>query len=179
MTQARKQVLADLDSPRYFALLDRLEALVQGPPFTALASRPASQVIPGQVRRAWRRLDRAVARAAEAAPEHRPEALHDARKAAKRARYAGESVDSVFGKPARRFARRAEDIQELLGEYQDCRMAQARLRELGVQAHTAGENGYTFGLLTGQERARADEVERQVPAVWAKTSRPRYRRWLG
>src|SRR6266545_1168319 len=93
MAEARTRILADLDSPRYFALLDRLEALLQDPPFTPLARKPAGAALPRQVHRSWRRLDRAVAAAREAAPDRRAEALHDARKAAKRARYAGESVE--------------------------------------------------------------------------------------
>ena len=77
--------------------------------------------------------------------------LHEVRKAAKRARYAAEAAEPVLGPRARRMARRAEALQELLGEHQDSVTARSLLRQLGVQAHLAGENGYTYGMLCGME----------------------------
>jgi len=36
------------------------------------------------------------------------------------------------------------------------------LRDLAVQAHLAGENSFTFGLLHGLEQARADSLVRET-----------------
>jgi CHAD domain-containing protein len=177
--EARTKLLADLDSPRYFALLDRLEQLVADPPFTELASRRAGDLLPRQVRRSWRRVEKEMDAADNGPAEHRDEALHEARKKAKRARYAAESVSDVFGKPAKRFAKQAENLQEQLGEHHDSVVAQDRLRELALQAHTSGENAYTYGLLTGRERAQADRVERDLPAAWRKARKRRNLKWLG
>ena len=39
------------------------------------------------------------------------------------------------------------------------------LRDLGMRAHLAGENGFTFGLLYGGEQALATDVEDRMPVV--------------
>lgn len=44
---ARKDVLAGLDSPPYFALLAVLDQLLNDPPLTPEAARPAGDVLPG------------------------------------------------------------------------------------------------------------------------------------
>jgi CHAD domain-containing protein len=177
--EARSRLLADLDGPRYFALLDRLDELVADPPLTPRAARKARDVLPRLIRKTWRRLERQMSAAERAAAEQRAEALHEARKSAKRARYAAEAVTGVFGKPAARLGKQAKRLQELLGEHHDGVVAQARLREMAIQAHAAGENAYTLGLLAGQERAAAAHLARRVPAAWAKAARPRNTRWLG
>ncbi|ACY95865.1 CHAD domain containing protein [Thermomonospora curvata DSM 43183] len=85
---AYRRMNTTLTQPRYFALLDALDALVADPPLSERAFRPAVAELPRLVTRQWRRLTRkyeAIATAKD--PE---EARHDARKAAKRARYAAE-----------------------------------------------------------------------------------------
>ena len=49
-----------LSSDRYFDLLAALDRLVQDPPWTAEASRPAREVLRPRVRRDWKRLRRQV-----------------------------------------------------------------------------------------------------------------------
>jgi hypothetical protein len=71
-----------------------------------------------------------------------------------------------------------EDLQELLGAHQDSVVGRHALRELGMKAHLAGENGFTFGLLHGAEQARAAEIEKKLRKAWRKAARPRYRRFL-
>jgi len=149
---ARREVLAALDSPRYFALLDTLDQLLAGPPLTADAARPAGDVLPGSARRAYRRTDRRLRRARHAPPGPRREAAyHEARKAAKRARYAGEAASPAIGRPARRFTRQLKKIQSVLGDQHDAIVARGVDRELGISAHLAGENAFTYGLLYQQE----------------------------
>jgi hypothetical protein len=46
-------------------------------------------------------------------------------------------------------------------------VARETLRQVGVAAHLAGENGFSFGLLYGLEQARADDALRG----YAKTLR--------
>ena len=90
---ARQEAVAALDSPRYAALLDSLDGLVAAPAVSAAATRPARDVLPAAARRAYRRTGRRLRRAAHAAPgPARDAAFHQARKAAKRARYAGEAI---------------------------------------------------------------------------------------
>jgi hypothetical protein len=53
------------------------------------------------------------------------------------------------------------------------------LRELGVQAHLAGENAFTYGLLYATEARHAAQARRRFDREWVKASRPRRLRWLG
>ena len=58
---ARSNVLAALDSARYFELRDALDGLLADPPLSAEAERPAVQVLPGAARRTYRRTQAADA----------------------------------------------------------------------------------------------------------------------
>ena len=84
LAQAGQTALAALDGQRYLRLLDDLDALLAGPPLTPLAKRKAGKVLAKPVRRAARRLQRALA--AVPGAEDRDAAIHEARKATKRAR---------------------------------------------------------------------------------------------
>jgi CHAD domain-containing protein len=175
---ARSAVLEALDSPRYLAMLDDLAKLLENPPVTTRAAAPA-RTLSADVARAWRRTRRRMRRARQA-PAGRPRdvALHETRKAAKRARYAAEATRPVFGKKARRFARRMKQVQSVLGDHQDAVNARAAAREIGVRAHLAGENAFSFGLLC--ERADRDALEYQGQArrAWKRAARGKSRGWL-
>jgi CHAD domain-containing protein len=177
---ARQATLRALDSRRYFRLLDDLDGLLDDPPQTAAATAPADEILPQAVARAYRLTQRRMRRARRApAGTTREVALHEARKAAKRARYASEATEPVFGKKARRFARQMKAVQSVLGDHQDAVTARGVAREIGMRAHLAGENAFTFGLLN--ERAHRDALgyQRQARSVWKRAARRRARRWLG
>ncbi|MFD0168547.1 CHAD domain-containing protein [Streptomyces decoyicus] len=173
---SRKEVLAVLDGPRYLSLLKTLHALLEEPPLRPAAGRPAPQVVSKAVLKDYRRLARRV-EAALAAPagRERDVALHGARKAAKRTRYAAEASRPALGPPAKKFAKRIKRVQQLLGDHQDSVVARDALRELATQAHQAGEGGFTFGLLYGREEAVAADRERELPGRWEKASRRKHR----
>jgi CHAD domain-containing protein len=176
---ARTAVLEALDSERYLALLDGLDQLLADPPLTPQAAQPAAEVLPPAVRRTRRRLRRRMRRAqATPAGPDRDTALHEARKAAKHARYSAEAVSPAFGKPARRFAKRVKQVQSALGDHHDSVVARAAIRELGVQAHLAGENAFTFGVLYESDACRARDLEAQARHAWKGASRRKYRAWL-
>jgi CHAD domain-containing protein len=119
------------------------------------------------------RLSRRVEHAlALPAGRERDVALHDARKAAKRARYAAEAATQALGRPARRFAKRMKAVQKVLGDHQDSVVAREALRELAIAANLAGESSFTWGLLYGQESARATEREAELPEVWERATAP-------
>ncbi|WP_238412562.1 CYTH and CHAD domain-containing protein [Saccharothrix deserti] len=166
---AHEAAVAALDSGRYFALLDAVDALIAEPPFTPLAGKKAAKVLPDLIDRTYRRL----AKRAEGA--HSDVELHEARKAAKRLRYAVEVSEPRFGKSARKYRKKVKAVQELLGEHQDSVVARPVLRELGGKAHLDGENGFTFGLLHGLETAAAQRVENRFPAVWRELGKPKLR----
>jgi CHAD domain-containing protein len=177
---ARTAVLEALDSDRYLALLDRLDTLLVEPPLAPGAGQPAVEVLPAAVRRARRRLRRRMRRAfGSPGGPGRDTALHQARKAAKHARYAAEAASPAFGRPARRFAKRVKKVQSVLGEHHDGVVTRATVRDLGVQAHLAGENAFAFGAFYEQDACRAKDLEAQACRAWKRASRPAISRWLG
>jgi CHAD domain-containing protein len=160
---ARDRVLKTLGDKRYRRLLDAVDRLLADPPLTSRASRPAAKELPKHVRRAYRKTKGRVA----------SDTLHQARKAAKRYRYALEVAESPVGKKAGKARKAAKDLTKVLGEHQDGTVMRPLLRELGMKAHLAGENGFTFGLLHDRERARCAEVERVYPRYWKQVRKTR------
>jgi CHAD domain-containing protein len=177
--EARAAVLEALDGDRHLALLDSLDTLLSDPPLTPEAGRPAAEVLPAAVRRTRRRLRRRIRRAWHApAGPGRDTALHEARKAAKHARYAAEAVSPAFGKQARRFAKRVKKIQSVLGDHHDGVVARATIRDLGVQAHLAGQNAFTFGVLYERDACRAENLEARARRAWKRAAKRKYSAWL-
>jgi CHAD domain-containing protein len=176
---AHAEVLAALDSARYLALLASLDRLIACPPFTPAAALPARDVVPAAVGRAYRQVKRRMRRARHTpAGPGRNVALHRARKAVRRARYAGEAAAPALGNKPRKFARRMKRLQSALGEHQDTVIAREVTRELGMRAHLAGENAYTYGLLHARGTCAAQRHQARARKAWRRASRPRYRRWL-
>jgi CHAD domain-containing protein len=176
---AAQAVAETLDSERYLALLDELDRLLTGPPLTAAAGRAAGGELPAAVTRGYKRTRKRMRRALRMPPgQERETALHSARKAAKRARYAAEVLRSVCGKPAKRFARKMKKIQSVLGDHQDAVITRGTLRELGVAAALAGENAFAYGVMHEREQAEAAGRQRRAGRVWKRASKPKHRRWL-
>jgi CHAD domain-containing protein len=160
---ARRVLLDALDSGRYFALIDALEALLADPPLTAVARGPGADVLAAVVRRRRRRTCRRLHRARRApAGPARDTALHEARKAAKDARYAAEAARPAMGKKARRVARRMKKLQSVLGDHHDGVVARGVARDLAVRAHLAGENAFSFGLLYARDAQQAAAIEARM-----------------
>jgi CHAD domain-containing protein len=169
-----------MNDTRYFRLLDALDRLVDSPSFGPEAGMAARKVAPRLLERDARRLRGAV-RAIDTAddPAARDLALHEARKKAKRLRYAAESAAPVIGPRAKVLSRRAREIQDSLGLHQDAVVARGRLREYGVQAYLDGENAFTFGRLHALEQRRGEIAEAEFAKAWARVpSKKKLRRWL-
>jgi CHAD domain-containing protein len=178
-TQARTELVQALDSQRYFALLDQLDALLADKSLAKRASKPAAVVLPAAVLRTYRRTSRRMGRANRArSGQPRDTALHQARKAAKRVRYAAEAAAPAMGRKAGRFARRMRRVQSLLGDYQDCVIARQVERELAISAARAGENAFTYGVLYERDVHAGDLALARAQAAWRKAAKRRYRPWL-
>ncbi|MFJ9976171.1 CYTH and CHAD domain-containing protein [Streptomyces cyaneofuscatus] len=172
-TGSRRRITDVLDGKRYLALLDTLDALAADPPLRPAASRAPGKELPRAVLKDYKKLARRMDHALEHPPgPERDAAMHEARKAAKRARYAGDAARPALGKPAKRFAKRVKAVQSVLGDHQDSVVARDALRTLAIEAHAAGETTFTWGLLYGHEEAAADARERELPEVWARASDP-------
>ena len=177
--QARARMLEALGSDRYFALLDRLDDLAATPPWSEKASRPAHSVLRTRVRHDYKRLVGRVEFADEAEdPGEREHRLHEARKAAKRVRYAAETLTGVYGKPAKRFVRAMQRVQSRLGDHHDAFVTQERLRELGDEAADTGDNAFVFGVLHAREERALIETDNQFVLEWSKASKKKRRSWL-
>lgn len=173
---AHRAALTALDGARYLDLLRDVDALLAEPAWTTRAGRRASALLPRTLARARRRVERHVAAATREGPgPERDVEMHEARKAAKRLRYAAEAAAPALGRPAAALARDVEEVQEVLGDRQDAVVARPVLREIAAQAHLNGENAFTYGVLHEIEAGRARDAEQALPAAWAATRR-RFRR---
>ncbi|MFH8485728.1 CYTH and CHAD domain-containing protein [Streptomyces longisporoflavus] len=173
---SRSRTVAALEGERYLQLLNSVDALLADPPLRKAAASSPGKALPKAVRKDYARLEARIEHALALEPgEERDVAMHSARKAAKRARYAGEAARPAIGKPAKRFAKRMKAVQKVLGDHQDSVVARETLRNLAIQAHAAGETAFTWGLLYGQEEARAARRENELPGVWHRASRPKLR----
>jgi CHAD domain-containing protein len=133
--------LGALRSPRYFRLLDGLDALVAQP---ALA--PANQEsTPATIDVGNKKVQKAAAAARHATDDDRDHAIHQVRKRAKRLRYTAAAIG------ASKVSDRAKAIQSLLGDHQDSVVSRTHLIQQAEAAHAVGEDTFTYGLLYQQE----------------------------
>lgn len=157
-----------LDGDRYRRLLEDIELLISQPGFTAAADAPAAKTAGRMLRRDRRRLHQQVRDARAARNEdHRAESLHEARKDAKRLRYAAEVAQPVRTPGAAELIAGAEHVQKILGEYQDSVVSRGFLRRMGAGSARSGANGFTYGRLHAQEEERGETAHKQFRKAWA------------
>ena len=162
-----------LDSDRHLALLASLDALADALPAGPRAGEPADRVVPRRARKAWRRLVDAVATGGD---DH-DDVLHQIRKEARRARYASEVGALVVGDPALRSARRAREVQDVLGRQHDSVVRRETLRRIGIQAHLDGENAFTYGRLHALAQEAGAAAERAARRPVRRAVKRKHRRW--
>ncbi|MGW0764246.1 CYTH and CHAD domain-containing protein [Streptomyces sp. NPDC002676] len=166
---ARGHVTGVLDSRRHLALLDTLDTLIADPPLRKAAAGKPEKVLAKAISKDLAKLSGLVGQALELPPgEDRDLALHEARKKAKRTRYAAEAATPALGSPARSLTKSTKSLTTLLGDHQDSVMARHTLRELSAVAHAAGESAFTYGVLYGREEQRAAQAETDLPGLWAE-----------
>lgn len=162
-------LLDGLRSDRYAALLERLVAATVEPAVQeGPGQRPARKVAPGLVRKPWRRLQRTVRALPSTPTDHE---LHEVRKRAKDTRYAAEAVEPAVSRPARRFAKRMEAVQSLLGTHQDLVVADMWLSDVVRDIDDADEV-----FLAGKLDAVINLEREAIRAEWARTWRAARRR---
>ncbi|MFJ8494699.1 CHAD domain-containing protein [Streptomyces sp. NPDC094038] len=165
---SRSRLLGVLDSQRYLALLDTLDSLAADPPLLKAAAGDPEEILAKAVHKDFAKVTDLIETAMAQPPGHdRDLGLHEARKKAKRTRYAAETARPALGGPAKTLLKSMKSLQTLLGEHQDSVMARETLRELSAVAHAAGESTFTYGLLYGHEEQRAAAVEAETPGAWA------------
>jgi CHAD domain-containing protein len=167
LAQAHQAAVGALDGQRYLRLLSELDTLLASPPLTPLAARKAGKVLVKPVRRSAQRLYRALAAVPDAGD--RDAAVHEARKATKRARYAAEAAVPALGGKARNQASRAKELQQLLGDHHDSVVARTLLLQLARQARAAGEDTFTYGLMYQDQTCQAAQIEQALPRFTTRT----------
>jgi CHAD domain-containing protein len=152
---ARRELIAALDSPRYFELLDAVE---QVPP----EGPDAAAVLHHEARRQFRKLRREV----EAAGDEPEDAvLHELRKRAKRVRYAAERAGVAGDRSLRELGVAAKALQDVLGIHQDAVVGEEALREL-VSETTRPLQALAIGRLVEGERSRRAAARAEWRQAW-------------
>ena len=168
--EAYERIKETLSGERYYALLDALDTLTARPRLTKPAAKPAQDKLSDVAAGNWDRVTKAYDTAqAISDPERREIAMHDVRKAAKRARYTAEALQPTLGKSMAKLAKHATAVQEVLGTHQDGVVAQETLAKEAETARQAGEDTFTYGVLIGLERGTAERAHADFPRVWAET----------
>ena len=173
---AHLSAVQDMESRRYLTLLDSLAELGAEPPWSPdRPARKATNVLVARVDHEWKRVAGRMSLAESTTVEERAEALHDARRAAKRLRYAVEPMVPVFGKPAKKTLAAAHALHTVLGEHHDSIVAGQRLAELA--ADLTPMDAFHLGLQSARQHDDADRAEVEVARVWKQLKKRRPRRW--
>jgi CHAD domain-containing protein len=151
--RVQQVVLSELNSARYLELFRRLQAAAHDPPIVE-----SSVTLRQLAKREFKKLRKAVRRLGPS-PTHA--ALHDVRIKTKRARYAAELVVWSVGKPASRFVKRAQTVQDLLGTYQDALEAERYIRAFLKQSGNI-RAGFVAGQMVERQRRRREDVLKEA-----------------
>ncbi|MDG4823182.1 CYTH and CHAD domain-containing protein [Asanoa sp. WMMD1127] len=168
-----------LSSRRYVELLSMLDQLVEVTPAVDVRRRWVDRRIHRAVRRADGLLDTALERQAEKGASDDDPALHEARKAYKRGRYAVEVRKLAGDKRAKRLVRGLKGLQDLLGDHQDSVITRQVLKDQGVRAYGRRANTFTYGMLYAEQVAHGRALVRDLPAAQRAARRRKLRKWLG
>ena len=166
---ALADIAAERGKPRRFQLTEQMMVLWDGPAFKPKASKPAAEVLPPMLKRAWHDL-RGAARTARKDPSDIH--LHKLRIRLKDLRYGCETVALVEGGPARKTAKAAESLQSKLGDLHDACYAIAWFEVL------AGERPDLAGPIDELIAAQRDAAAASRKG-WKKDLKEVERRWRG
>lgn len=142
--QGLRRSHAAMRTTRYFRLLDALETLVTAEPVAVDEPDSSAPAPTGSVDAAYKKV-RKAAKAAARADDDNDEALHRIRKGAKRLRYTAAATG------AGKLADAAKAVQTLLGDHQDAVVSRSHVGLQALEAHAAGEDTFTYGVLYQRE----------------------------
>jgi CHAD domain-containing protein len=116
MAAALADVATERGGARRFQLDEQMMVLWDGPDWKGKAARPANEILPVMLQRAWHDLRGAARAARKNATDPN---LHKLRIRLKDLRYGAETVALIAGGPAKKTARAAEGLQGKLGDLHD------------------------------------------------------------
>jgi len=82
------------------------------------------------------------------------------------------------GRAAKKSAKRARAVQQVLGDQHDAVVRGETLHRLALQAFADGEDTFTYGRLHAQAQATADEAERAAAPLIDRATSRRHRLWM-
>ena len=163
-----------INGNRYLHLLERLHAgslsasALRGPPDTdeVRSHAPTPRIPPAMFSPCWWGGRGSGCGDGCTRPGRKPSdtQLHQIRIASKQLRYAAEAAEPVIGKAAGRTARRAKDLQTLLGDHHDAVAAEEWLQ--GVALDGTGSAGFAAGQLACTTQREQQELRRRWRAEW-------------
>ena len=168
-----------MKSDRYVALLERLIEVPRASVLSAEASEPCRTALPRLVSETWQPLADAVQELNEKASDDR---YHEVRIHTKRARYIAEAaapwLGRQAGRDADRFARHAEEVQNVLGERQDSVVMRQALLEEAAKRPRDGLFNLAAGRLVERQEQSIAACDKQFREVWRAMNRKKIRAWL-
>lgn len=141
--RALDALLRTLRSRGHRELLADLQQFVAAPPLSAAGATDPAKVARKRLKKTVRRVVRSEGEALEQ--------RHEARKAARRLRYAAEAVEEDLGPRAVRLAGAAETLQDALGDHRDLILLARHLRDNDPE-------GILGGLAAACEARAADRL---------------------
>jgi CHAD domain-containing protein len=160
--EAHTALMESIGSERYVELLDRLVEAARRPITLPDKDVPVEGIMAELLEGPWRHLRGAVK---EIGRHPGDVELHTVRIRAKRMRYAADAVAPILGKPARRFADAAAELQGTLGEHNDAVVAASWLRTWAA-GRRSGDAAFAAGMLAGIERSAANDARGRWRKAW-------------
>ena len=159
---AREIAFAAMAEPLFDETVMAVATMVEAPPLRVAALTPVAPLLREAIRGSWRDLRDQVRRAHRKKTD---EELHATRIAAKRTRYAAESVAPVLGPHAAEFAIRLAALQSVLGRHQD---GIVTAQWLEAMVDTDPSLAIMGSGLAALERREAAVAEAEWPPAWAE-----------
>jgi CHAD domain-containing protein len=153
--RAAQDLSRGMATERYQHLLKLLRNWKSAPPLSNAANKKGKTAAL-YVKSAKQKADKRLKNAAGDVEE-----LHRARKATKRLRYAAELVEPADA-TMKSVAKKAEDMQTLLGEHQDAVVSAKFLTNLGSRDGETSGSIFTYGILMAHELHRAADIRQSL-----------------
>lgn len=172
----RQKMHTAINTSRYGGLIDDLIAFTDALPddnadtskSTTVSHKRARKIL----RRQWNKFESSAKFVSRSSTDLD---MHRCRILAKRSRYATEAAVPMFGRNAELLAHSLSDVQDLLGSYHDCVVAERWVREM-TKAHP--DTNFVAGEIIGFIRQERERIHQEWPGLWKRVSAPKLRQWL-
>jgi CHAD domain-containing protein len=158
--QARKRMLDALTGPRFEALVLQIARTLreQVPTGRAGAGPAIGELAPAMLEERYRKFRK---EAKHLTPRSPAADYHEARRRARRLRFATEFVEDIYGDPARDLIKAVTELQDLFGDHQDC-FAAIELRRRACKS-LSGRAVSLARQLDEQDLERAASLRKEGP----------------